>query len=298
MNVSRGNPISAFRLGMALALSGIVLAGCSKKVEEKTETPNSQIVARVGNDVITSQELDNEFRLARVPVEKRKDPALIKQVLGEVVTRKYMARKALDAKLDREPTVLLDLLRARDIVLANAAASRDMTEKSSAISKADVDSFIAKNPLKFADRQIVSTEQIAIPANTVSQELMDSVRDMKSLEEVDQKLTAMGIAHARSSGALNSADVSADFFNLIKEKRTDNVFFLRGEPNAVFFKVNSIDNRPVEGDDAIKAARHDLQLDLLRSEASLAAVEANLATKYEGEYANIMKAQAPAVSPK
>ncbi len=298
MKILRRKSISALRFGVAIAFSGVALLGCSKKVEEKTEAPTSQIVARVGSDVITSQELDNEFRLARVPVEKRKDPALIKQVLGELVTRKYMVRKALDTKLDREPTVLLDLLRARDIVLASAAASRDLTEKSSAISKADVDNYIAKNPLKFADRQIASTEQIPLPTNALSQELMDSVHDMKSLEEVDQKLTSMGIAHTRSLGGLSSADVSPDFFNLIKEKGADNVFFLRGEPNAVFFKVKGIESRPLEGDEAIKAARHALQLELLKSEASLAGVEANLAAKYEGEYADIMKTQVPAAPPK
>src|SRR6516225_215772 len=197
MNLSRRNPVAAVRIGAVLVLGSALLLGCSKKIEEKTEAPSSQVVARVGNDVITAQELDNEFRLARVPVERRKEPALIKQVMGELVTRKYMARKAVDAKLDREPTVLLDLLRARDVVLANAAESRDMAKKSSEIAKADIDNYIAKNPLKFADRQIATTEQIVLPANAVSQTLIDAVRDLKSLDEVDQKLTTTGIAHAR-----------------------------------------------------------------------------------------------------
>ena len=293
MSLSRRNPVAALRIGAVLALGSALLLGCSKKIEEKTEAPSSQVVARVGNDVITTQELDNEFRLARVPVERRKEPALIKQVMGELVTRKYMARKAVDAKLDREPTVLLDLLRARDVVLANAAESRDMAKKSSEIAKADIDNYIAKNPLKFADRQIATTEQIVLPANAVSQALIDAVRDLKSIDEVDQKLTAMGIAHARSVGSLASADVSPEFFNRIKEKRADDVFFLRAEPNGVFFKVNSIESHPLDGDDAVKTARQALQIELLKSEASLAAVEANLATKYEGDYAQIMSAQMP-----
>ena len=295
MNVLQRNPTGALRLSVVLVLCGAVLLGCSKKVEEKTEVPNSQIVARVGSDVITTQELDNEFRLARVPAERRKEPALVKQALGELVTRKYMARKALDAKLDREPSVLLDLLRARDIVLAGAAASRDMAEKSSAISKADVDSYLAKNPLKFADRQIASTEQITVPSSAVSQSVIDSVRDMQTLDEVEQKLATLGIAHTRSSGALSSGDVSPELFSLMRDKPTE-VFFLRGEPNGVFFKVSGIEKRPLEGDDAIKTARHALQVELLKSEASLARVEANLAAKYEGEYANIMRAEPPAAT--
>jgi EpsD family peptidyl-prolyl cis-trans isomerase len=293
MNVSRQNLIGCFRITAVLALCGVVMLGCSKKVEEKTEAPTSQIVARIGDDVITTQELDNEFRLARVPIERRKDPAVIKQLLGGLVTRKYVARKALDAKLDREPTVLLDLLRAREIVLANAQESRVVATKTSAISKADIESYIAKNPLKFAERQIATTEQLTVPANALSQALVDGTKDMKSLDEVEQKLTAMGIVHARSAGALNSADLSPDFFNRMKEGRPDDIFFIRSEQSGVFVKVNALESRPLEGDDALKIARQALQMELLKSEASLAAVEANLAAKYEGDYAPIMGAEVP-----
>jgi EpsD family peptidyl-prolyl cis-trans isomerase len=291
METPRLNLIGVFRAIAIFASLSLLLLGCSKKIEEKTEAPNSQIVARLGDDVITTQELDNEFRLEHIPIEKRKDSAAIKRVLGDIVTRKYLVRQALDAKLDREPTVLLDMLRARELVLANAAASRTVAAKSSAIGKAEIDDYIAKNPLKFANRQVVSIEQIALPANAVSQSLIDGMKDLKTLEEVEQKLTSLGLAHGRSEGTLSSGDVSPDFFNLVIAKQADNVFFLRGNPNAVFFKVNGIESRPVAGDEAIKVARQGLQVDLLKSEASLTSVEARLAAKYEGDYANIMGAQ-------
>jgi len=291
METLRLNLVGALRAITIVGSLGLLLLGCSKKVEEKTEASNSQIVARLGDDVITTQELDNEFRLEHIPIDKRKDPAAIKQVLGEIVTRKYLVRQALDAKLDREPTVLLDMLRARELVLANAAASRTVAAKTSAIGKAEIDDYIAKNPLKFANRQVLSIEQIALPANAVSQSLIDGMKDLKTLEEVDQKLTSLGLAHGRSTGSLSSGDVSQDFFNLIVAKQADNVFFLRGNPNAVFFKINGIESRPVAGDEAFKIARQGLQVDLLKSEASLTSVEARLAAKYEGDYANIMGTQ-------
>ena len=135
------------RAGIFVSLCGLALAGCSKKAEVQTEAPKSQVVAKLGNEVVTVQELDNEFRLANVTSEKRKDPEMIKRVLGEIVTRKYLVQKALDAKLDREPTVLLDILRSKELVLANALGSRDVQiTRSSSISKADVDNYIANNP--------------------------------------------------------------------------------------------------------------------------------------------------------
>jgi len=291
MNItSIHNPV---RMAAVVALCGFALLGCSKKVEEKTEAPKSQVVAHIGDDVVTTQELDNEFRLANVPTDKRKDPAAIRQILGELVTRKYLVRQALEAKLDREPTVLLDMLRAREIVLANAVGSRDLSKKSSAITKSDIDNFVASNPLKFANRQLVSVEEIVFPANATSQALVDATKDMKTLDEVDQKLTAMGIAHGRSMGALNSADVSPDFFNLMQAKQADDIFFIRTGPNGVFFKVKGMETRPLEGEGAVNMARQLLRADLLKSEASMMAVAANLEAKYEGDYVNIMK-QEPA----
>src|SRR5579859_4627573 len=109
-----------------LAVCGLALVACSKKNEVTADAPKSQIVAKVGDQVVTVPELENEFRLANIAVEKRKDPEIIKRVLGELVTRKYMVQQALEAKLDREPTVLLDVLRSKELVLASALAARDV----------------------------------------------------------------------------------------------------------------------------------------------------------------------------
>jgi EpsD family peptidyl-prolyl cis-trans isomerase len=291
MNVVSVNQFASIRTSAVFVLCGLVLLGCSKKIEEKTEAPKSQVVARIGDEVVTTQELDNEFRLANVPVEKRKDPAAIKQVLGNIVTRKYLVRQALAKKLDREPTVLLDILRARELVLANAVASRELSEKSAAIARADIDKYVANNPLKFADRQIMTTEQIVVPASSISQTLMDETKDANSLDQVDQKLTAMGIAHSRASGALSSGDVSPDFLKMILAKQADNVFFIHVDQNGIFFKVKDIESRPLEGEGAANLARQLMRVDLLRSEASMAAVAANLEAKYEGDYTNIMGTQ-------
>jgi EpsD family peptidyl-prolyl cis-trans isomerase len=279
---------TTIRTSVILALCGFVLLGCSKKIEENTEAPKSQVVAHVGNQVITTQELDNEFRLANVPVEKRKDPDVIKRVLSDLVTRKYMVQQALDAKLDREPTVLLDILRSKDLVLANALASRDASTKSSAISRADIDNYIAKNPLKFANRQMLSVEQISIPLSSASQALVDATREMKTLDEVDQKLTAMGVQHGRSAGSVSTGDLPPELLSLIEAKRADDIFFVRSGVNGVFFKVKGQEARPLEGEAAVDAARQYLRQDIIKSEVAMTSVSANLEAKYDGDYAGIM----------
>ncbi len=274
----------ACRLTVVLGLCALALVGCGKK--EQGAASKGQVVAHVGDEVVTTQELENEFRLANVPPNRQKDPALVKQVLGELVLRKYLLQQALNAKLDREPGVLLDLLRARTQVLATAYLSREVGAKP--ITQVEVDKYIASNPLKFANRQLLASEQIVFPIGSGSQAIIDDNKDAKSLDEVDQRLTIMGVPHNRAMGALDSGEIPQDFFNAIQAKKADNVFFVRSGANGVFFIVKGEEPRPLQGEAAANAARQFIRADRFKAETGMASVSANLEAKYEGEYAAIM----------
>jgi len=280
-------------LGAAMLLCAFLLSACGRGADNQAAAPNGQIVAHVGQDAITRQELDNEFRLDNIPGDKQKDPATLKRVMSNLVLRKYLARQALDSKLDREPGVLLEILRSRELVLANAAISRGVATKVSGISQADIEKYIANNPAKFANRKLLSVEQITLQVGAVSQDVLDATRDAKSLDEVDQKLTSMNIPHSRSMGAINGADLPENILHQIEAKKPDDVFFLRAGPNGVFFVVKSEETRPLTGDAAISVARQAMNADLLKSEVGMATVSANLEAKYEGEYAKLMASSNP-----
>jgi EpsD family peptidyl-prolyl cis-trans isomerase len=282
---------------VAVLVSGLAVSGCGKGGENQAAAPSGQLVAHVGNDVITIQELENEFRLSNTPADKQKDPQTVKRVLGEIVTRKYLVRQALDAKLDREPGVLLDILRSRELVLASAAISRTVGSKVSAISKADIDKYIASNPAKFANRQLMTVEQVSFAMGTNAQSVIDATREAKSIDEVDQKLTAMNIPHNRSMGSLNSAELPETLFDQMQLKKSDDVFFLRAGSNGVFIVVKSEESRPLNGEAAVNFARQALRADLFKSEIGMASVAANLEAKYDGEYAKIMSQQGPDQNP-
>ncbi|WP_426442365.1 hypothetical protein [Bradyrhizobium genosp. P] len=272
----------------AIVFCGIFLSGCGRSSDTQPVATNGQVVAHVGNEVITIQELDNEFRLANIPADKQKDPQLLKRVLGDLVTRKYLVRQALEAKLDREPSVLLDILRSRDLVLANAMIYRDVAKKASGLTKSEIDQYIANNPAKFSNRQLIAVEQITFPLGTNAQSVIDATRGAKSLDDVDQKLTEMKITHNRSTGSINSAELPESLFDQIQVRKPDDVFFLRAGPNGVFMVVKGEEPRPLGGDAAINTARQGLNADLLKSEIGMASVAANLEAKLEGDYAKLM----------
>jgi EpsD family peptidyl-prolyl cis-trans isomerase len=281
---NRSKPL-AYRVIGVMGLCAVALAGCGKKDQVAT-APRGQVVARVGDEVVTTQELENEFRWANIAPDRQKEPGVVKQVLSELVLRKYLVGQAIQAKLDREPGVLLDLLRARSQVLATAVISRAAGAKP--ITQAEVDAYIASNPQKFANRKMLTSEQIVFAFGPNSQTIIDDSKEAKSLDEIDQKLTVMGISHSRSSGLLNSGDIPGDLFNTIQAKREDNVFFFRSGSNGVFFAVKDEEDKPLTGEAAATLARQILRSDRLKAEAGMASVSAGLEAKYEGEYATIM----------
>jgi EpsD family peptidyl-prolyl cis-trans isomerase len=281
------------RISLAATLLCVALTGCSKSGDNQAAVPQGQVVAHVGKEVVTTQELENEFRLGNIPADKQKDPETLKRVLGDLVVRKYLVRQALDSKLDREPGVLADILRSRELVLANAAISRSVAGKVSAISKSDIDKYIASNPSKFANRQSMAVEQITFPFGPNTQSVIDGMRDAKSLDEIDQKLTEMNIPHNRSTGSINSAELPENLFNQMQSKKPGDVFFVRAGSNGVFIVVKSEETQPLSGEAAMNFARQALRADLLKSEIGMASVAANLEAKYEGDYARLMSQQDP-----
>ncbi|WKA30638.1 hypothetical protein [Bradyrhizobium roseum] len=281
----KGMSIKIIRLALLLACGGVALAGCGKK--EQAAATKGQVVARVGDEVVTIQDLENEFRWANVTPDKQKDPEIVKRVLGDLVVRKYLLRQAMAAKLDREPGVLLDILRSREQILENAYLQRTAAAK--APGKADVDKYMANNPAKFAAGKLLSVEQIAFPFGPTTQSFIEANKDAKSLDEIDQKLTEAGIPHGRQMGALNSGDLPPEFYGLIEAKKVDDVFFVRSGPNGVFFKVKGEERRPLEGEAAANLARQLMRADAIKAEQGLAAYSASLEAKYEGDYAKIMQ---------
>lgn len=264
-----------------------LLGACGKKSGEQANASRGQVVAHIGNEVVTNQELENEFRWANIPPERQKDPAIVRQVLTQLVVRKHLLQRALANKLDREPGVLLDLLRAREQVLENATLMRTVGSKPPG--NTEIDRYIAGNPAKFAKRKLLQVEQIAFPIGPSAQSLFDTSRNAKSLDEIDQQLTAAAIPHGRQNGVLASGDLSQDLFNAIEARKADDIFYLRSGQSGIFFKVKGEESRPLEGDAATNLARQLMRADAIRAEIELASYSAKLEAKFEGAYAQIMQ---------
>jgi EpsD family peptidyl-prolyl cis-trans isomerase len=269
------------------ATLGSMLAGCGQG--NQPAAPKGQVIAQVGKDDITQQELENEFRWLGVPADKR-DDAVIKRVLGDLVQRKYLAQKATETKLDREPTVLLDMIRSREQVLANSYMQRDLSGRSTSIGKNDLDKYILSRPAMFAGRQTLTIDRVTIPLTPAAQAAVEASKNAKSLEEVEQKLKEVGMLYNRSMGVISTGDFPEDFVKTLRAQKPEDVFFTAVGTTGMFFKVRRQENSPLSGEDASKVARQLVLRDLAQAEAIKQAATAQANAKYQGEYARIMNA--------
>jgi hypothetical protein len=153
---------------------------------------------------------------------------------------------------------------------------------------ADTEKYISGHPQKFANRKILAIEQISFPVASADQSVIDSLKDVPSLEKVEQRFTELGMAYTRSRATLSTTEIPDELFRTIQEKKPGNVIFVRPGQNALFLSVHGEELRPLEGDAAITIARQLQQQELARAQASLLNFTANIEAKYEGEYAKIM----------
>ncbi len=275
----------------ALALAGaIALAGCGKKQEAQAVT--GQVIAHIGPDDVTQQELDNELRLANVPADNRSDP-VVKAALTRILDRKYLVQQALAGKLDREPTVHLDLLRERDQVLAGAYVQRDLRAKVTTISNNEIDEYIQAHPDRFANRKVFQIEQVSFPPQKDMESLAAATKDFKTMDQVEAKLNDLGIKYSRGPAALDSATMPPEMLKPLEARKADDIFFVRSRTSATFFKVVSADERPLAGDQASQFAKRELASDLAKKEEQETSAAVISASKYEGDYTRIMTAATP-----
>jgi EpsD family peptidyl-prolyl cis-trans isomerase len=272
----------------------MLLAGCGKKQE--TQAVVGQVIAHVGPDDITQQELDNELRLANIPADKRTDE-VVRAALSRIVERKYLVQQALAAKLDREPTAHLDLLRAREQILAGAFVQRDLSSKMTAVSKNEIDSYIQSHPKQFDQRELFQIEQISFTTPKDVEALSAATKDFKSLDQVETKLNEMNIKFSRGAGTLDSATMPAEMLKVLDARKPDDIYFIRSRGSASFFKVTSVDQKPLTGDEANNFARREVRVDIGRKDAEQINKAALVDSKFEGDYARIMATPAPAAAP-
>ncbi len=186
---------SAAALSVIAAL--LILGGCSKK-------PGGQVVAVVGNEEITQQELRAEALMA-TPGTETDFEAAAPAMLQRVIERNLLAEYARDQGLDRGPEYVARRRQLEQTLLASLAA-RKLAGSLKPPSDAEVRKFMTDASTWFAGRERLTLDQLSFPTPTDKNQIK-ALTELNSVDAIFEKLRAQGIRATRARTVLDTGTI-------------------------------------------------------------------------------------------
>ncbi|WP_249777449.1 EpsD family peptidyl-prolyl cis-trans isomerase [Herbaspirillum robiniae] len=266
--VQRGMELKAARMrrtryAMRFAATGklktavsIVLLGALAACGSKNEASSGQALASVDGKEITIHQLNAE--LGRSGAREAS-----KQLLDGLVARQLLVNAARKEKLDSNPSVLADIERAKDLVLAQSYVQMKLS-KPARPSQQEVDDFYRQHPDWFAQRKQYEFSELVISNANLSKELNELMTGTRPLEEVAGWLNARNIPFTRLQVVKTSMDLPPPMLEGLKGMERGRLFIVK------------------EGDSAILAALADVKSAPVSQSAAAAQIEQYLVAQGQG----------------
>ncbi len=273
----------------------VLVGTCALAVAACTQHPDSEagsgaVIARVGDQVVTTSELDAQFRAAHVSPDAQKDPATIKRMVNELVLRKYLVQQALRAKLDSDSGVRADLLQAREQLLASTYLNRTLDSKPATMS--DIQNYIRANTAKFNDRVLMTVDQEVFSGADMAA-IANANKNARSLDEVDKNLSALGVPHHRAVSTVSVGELKPDLAAALRAHK-DGLLLMRQGDSGTYAKLLDEQSQPFSGKAADDRAREELKSEAMKAEIATASTAAAKEVQYEGAYASMLRAASSA----
>lgn len=184
----------------------LALAGCNRE-------PTGQVVAVVGDDEITLQEINAELGNAEIP--KGTDPKNIQRLaLQRIVERRLLAGVARDEELDKKPEFLIRERQLEEALLVQQLGEQ-MGRSIRVPDGAKLDKFIAERPTTFANRELLQLDQIRFPM-PADPSTLRALEPDHSMDAVAAKLKQLGIEFQRGGAGLDTAAISQDLVSRLE----------------------------------------------------------------------------------
>ncbi|MBV8623011.1 MAG: EpsD family peptidyl-prolyl cis-trans isomerase [Herbaspirillum sp.] len=220
------------RTGAALLVLG-VLAACGRQAQ----VSSGQALASVDGQEITIHQLNAELG-------KGAAREASKQTLDGLVARQLLVNAARKEKLDSNPTVLADMERARDLVLAQSYVQMKLARPSRPTQQ-DLDAFYDQHPDWFAQRQQFEFAELVIDKASVNEELNKMMAGARPLEDVAAWLQKQHIPFTRLQVTKSSMDLPAPMLEGVKKMEKGQLFIVNEGNVAILAALADVRNAPL-----------------------------------------------------
>lgn len=277
----------------AALLAATLIAGCGDKeegaaTEDKKEA--TQVAAKVNDTELTVHQVN--FALQRLPnLDQAQTKAASLQVVRTLVEQELMAQKALEDKLDRDPTVVQALDAARRQILAEAYLKKKLGAQAEP-SDADITEYFNAHPELFAKRKVYSLQEIAIKAPQEQHEAIRSkLTASRSLGEFAEWLKSENVPARASRGVKPAEQLPLELLPKLAEMPDGQAMVVNAPDGLVVIVLADSQTQPVTLEQARPAITRALQAQSRQkaAKAELDALKAGAKIEYKGEFADAAK---------
>ena len=241
-----------FKIARSIApLACVALVACHMP-GTPDKAPTGQVVATVEGEEITVAELRAEMANAPPQANAAAAKALEKAALSEIVARKLMAHAAHDQGLDKSPEFAMMKQRANQTLLAQSL-QRKLASSVLTASRSDAEAFVASHPTMFANRRILTLDQLRMPRPKTPADLKD-FEPLHTMPDIEAMLTKKGIPFQKSIQTVDTLQADPNVIDKLEKLPPGEPFMIPAGDAVVVNQIKDSKLSPVIGDDAVKVA--------------------------------------------
>ena len=193
------------------AVAALTLTACSNDAK----APEGQVVATVDGKDVTIHEVNAEIGGMGSQAQSAPRKLVEAVALSRVIERKMLAAEARTKKLDQSPQFVLAKTRADENLLVQALQA-EVAGKVNQTPREGAQKFISDNPIMFAERRIMTLDQIQFLRTPKSAAL--PLKEAKTMQDVERLLLEQNIEYRR---APQGAPAPVVYVNVVAEMKTD-----------------------------------------------------------------------------
>lgn len=257
-----------------LMAAPLALAACG----DKAAAPTGQVVATVGNEEITTTDLDSELNGATAPTpEGQKN--LQRMALENIINRTILAQAAEAEGLAKGPEFAVIERKARQAALVELL-QRNLGKSLPQPTAEEIDNFVVDNPALFSNRKIFVVDQIVV--TQPNQEILKALQPVKTMAEAQAVLAKFNIKGNNTVGVIDSLTIPPQAAQQIGALPPDEVFIIPANGALRINHVRSTQVDPISGDQAKAIAK-----EMLTRRRAQTAMQSSLGERIKAGRANV-----------
>jgi peptidyl-prolyl cis-trans isomerase C len=229
-------PPFIFAAGLAALVAGHSFA----------QSGGDRVIARVGDEKITLAQLQSELPPGTT------NPAVQKTALQQLIARKLLVQEAVREQLDKTPVGAMVVKRAQENAIAGVL-EKQLAGAQPVISDAQIQAFVAANPMMFANRRLLTLNQFVTESSTPTVlKKLQAANDMDTFQSI---LIQNSIVFRRASAVADTLKLDPRVAVQLAKMKTGDVFI---SPRGAGLELSDIVNMnaaPVVGAQADEIAR-------------------------------------------